>query len=306
MTHQTKPIEAPAEPRRLRPVAEAERIAALDVLRGFALLGILVMNIQAFSMIMAAYINPTAYGDLTGANYRTWFLSHVLTDQKMMTIFSMLFGAGIVLLSSRIEARGHSAAGVHYRRMFWLLAFGLLHGYLLWYGDILFLYGVCGLVVYLFRKLSPRKLLVLGVLVISVSSAIYLFFGWSMQFWPSEPLAEFKNETWQPPPERVAWEVAAYQGGWLEQMAHRVPATLQFETFLLLIWGFWRAGGLMLVGMGLYKLGVFSAKRSPRLYLAFVAMGALVGIPVVLYGVQRNFATGWGPLSLFYGSQYNY
>ena len=76
------------------PVAKAERIDSLDVLRGFALLGILAMNIQSFSMIGAAYFNPTAYGDLSGANYWVWLLSHVLTDQKFMTIFSMLFGAG--------------------------------------------------------------------------------------------------------------------------------------------------------------------------------------------------------------------
>lgn len=292
---------------KLTPVSEPQRIVSLDVLRGFALLGILVMNIQSFSMIWAAYLNPTAYGDLTGANYWVWLLSHVLTDQKFMTIFSMLFGAGIVLLSSRVEARGQSATGVHYQRMFWLIVFGLLHAYLLWYGDILFFYGICGLVVYLFRKLSPRKLLVLGLLTIAVPSALYLFFGWSMQFWPAEAVEELQQESWRPGPEKLAWEVEAYRGGWLQQMAHRVPKSFEFETGALLIWGFWRAGGLMLVGMALFKLGLFSAKRSAALYRTLIAVALLVGVPAILYGMHRNFATGWDVrYSFFFGWQFNY
>jgi uncharacterized protein len=291
---------------KLTPVSEPQRIVSLDVLRGFALLGILVINIQSFSMIFSAYMNPTAYGDLTGANYWVWLLSHVLTDQKFMTIFSMLFGAGIVLLSSRVEARGQSATGVHYQRMFWLIVFGLLHAYLLWYGDILFLYGICGLVVYLFRKLSPRKLLVLGLLTIAVSSALFLFFGWSMQFWPPEALEELTQD-WQPTLERTAEEVAIYQGGWLEQMNHRVPKSFELETFGLLIWGFWRAGGLMLVGMGLYKVGVFTLKRSAGFYAALIMGALLVGIPTVSYGVHRNFTVGWDiHSSFFFGWQFNY
>ena len=79
------------------PVQVSERIISLDVLRGFAILGILVMNIQSFSMIGAAYLNPTAFGDLTGINRLVWQLSHMFADLKFVSIFSMLFGAGIVL-----------------------------------------------------------------------------------------------------------------------------------------------------------------------------------------------------------------
>ena len=99
-------------PQRLTPVAAAERIDSLDVLRGFAVLGILVMNIQSFSMPGAAYMNPTAYGDLTGANLWVWILSHLFADQKFMTIFSALFGAGIVLMWQRAEARGRNIGTV--------------------------------------------------------------------------------------------------------------------------------------------------------------------------------------------------
>jgi len=140
-----------------------------------------------------------------------------------------------------------------------------------------------------------------------VASALWLFFGWSMQFWPPEVLKEFTQGRWQPPPELVAREVAAYRGSWLEQMALRVPGAFAFQTFLFLILGLWRAGGLMLVGMALFKWGVFSAKRSPVFYLALIAVAVLVGIPTILYGVHRNFAAGWDVrYSFFFGSQFNY
>src|SRR3989442_15721009 len=87
-------------------VAETKRIVSMDVLRGFALLGILVMNIQSFAMVGAVYDNPTAYGDLNGANFLVWLLSHLLADQKFIAIFSMLFGAGIVLISQKAETSG--------------------------------------------------------------------------------------------------------------------------------------------------------------------------------------------------------
>src|SRR5207244_3310682 len=115
------------------------------------LLGILTMNVQLYAMIGAAYENPTAYGDLTGVNYWVWYLAALLADAKFMTIFSMLFGAGIVLMTGRAEAAGRRAALLHYRRMAVLLGFGLAHAYLLWAGDILYTYALCGCVLYPMR-----------------------------------------------------------------------------------------------------------------------------------------------------------
>src|SRR5688572_28004212 len=126
------------------PVTEYERIESMDVLRGFALLGILLMNIQSFSMITAAYLNPTAYGDLTGVNFWVWTLSHLLAAEKFISIFSMLFGACVVHMWRRAEHNGASATRLHYRRVGWMILFGLLHAHLLWYGDILYTYGMCG------------------------------------------------------------------------------------------------------------------------------------------------------------------
>lgn len=289
-----------------RGVAPAQRQVQLDVLRGFAVLGILVMNIQVFSMPMAAYTNPTVWGDLTGLNYAVWLSGHLLTDQKMMALFSVLFGAGIVLFAERAQVRGHSATLLHYRRMFWLLVFGLMHAYLLWFGDILVLYAVCGAVVFWARRWSIITLLVTGVLVLSVSSVLYLFFGLSLPHWPAEQVAAMNDESWQPTAEVLAREVAAYHGGWLEQMEMRVPTAIMFQTFVLAIWGFWRAAGLMLIGMALYKSGILGGTRPASVYLTFIAMAALIGLPLVAYGVVWNTGNEWQLSSMFLGTQFNY
>jgi uncharacterized protein len=172
------------------------------------------MNIQSFSMIEAAYINPTAFGDLTGLNKAVWIVSHVLADQKFMTIFSILFGAGIVLITRKAESKGRRATGLHYRRTLWLLLIGLAHAYLLWYGDILVTYGLCSLIAFLFRKAPPLRLLIIGLLVIAVASGISLLSGWSMDHWPAESFEQLM-EIWRPEIELVDEEISVYQGGWI-------------------------------------------------------------------------------------------
>jgi uncharacterized protein len=167
-------------------------------------------------------------------------------------------------------------------------------------------YGMCGLVAFLFWKLRPGWLLALGLLSLAVCSMLWLLTGWSIQFWPPEQVSAFVADQ-HPGAEAVAREVAIYQGGWLEQMTHRVPYFLEFQTMVFFFWGGWRAGGLMLVGMALFKLGVFSARLSRGFYLGMAAVGIVVGIPIVLYGVYRDVAAEWDPTySFFLGTQFNY
>ena len=289
-----------------QPVAPEERIVSLDVLRGFAVLGILIMNIQSFSMISAAYMNPTAYGDLSGLNRLVSILSHIFADHKFMTIFSLLYGAGIIMLTQRAEARGLRPAGLHYRRTIWLIVFGLLHAYLFWYGDILFKYGICALVAYAFRRLSPRRLLIAGLIIFSVTFGLYLLFGLSIPYWPEEAL-DNTMKIWSPDAASVGEQMAAYRGGWLEQMSQRIPEAAGAQTFLFAIRTGWRVLGLMLMGMALFKWGVLTAERSRRFYLYMSATGFAVGLPLVIYGLTLNNRAGW-PMeySLFQGQLYNY
>lgn len=120
------------------PVAAEERIEALDVVRGFALLGILLMNICSFGMPMAAESNPHTWGGADGANYVFWWVQYVFWSGKMRALFSLCFGAGVIYLTSRAEAKGATAGDIYYRRTFWLMLFGIIHAHLIWYGDILY------------------------------------------------------------------------------------------------------------------------------------------------------------------------
>jgi len=288
------------------PVTEPHRITPIDVLRGVALLGILVMNIQLFAMPMAALANPTAFGDLSGANWWTWLLSRLMADQKFMTLFSMLFGAGIVLMTSRAAARGDAPARLHYRRMLWLLLLGLAHAYLLWDGDILVLYAVCGLLVYPFRTWSPRALLVLGLAALALGSCISLLIGWQMLSAPESVVAMFAAD-WHPSADALSRELAGYRGGWLTQLPQRAAVSFEFHAIDILAWGLWRSGGLMLIGMALCKLDVFSARRTRAFYASLATIGLLCGLPIIGYGIHRDIGVRWDMrFSEFFGEQFNY
>jgi len=286
---------------------DGNRIVSLDVLRGVAILGILPMNIQSFAMAGAAYWNPTAYGDLRGANYWVWLLSHLLADQKFLTIFCMLFGAGILLFSEHAEAAARAPAPLHFRRMALLIVFGILHGWLLWSGDILFDYGLCGMIVYPLRELRPRTLAVAGIGLMAVASAVQVGWGLSAAHWPPAELGDKIDELWQPGPPTIAAEIADYRGSWVSQMKSRGPDAFSEETFVFWAWGLWRESGMMMVGMALYRWGVLSAQRSRVFYARLIAIALLIGIPVTLYGTLRDFAHHWTFLySFFYGMQFNY
>lgn len=294
------------ESARAAPVRLAERIQVLDILRGVAVLGILIMNIQSFSMIDAAYMNPTAYGDLTGLNRWVWMLSHIVANEKFITLFSVMFGAGIALFTGKLEGRGAGSAAVHYRRTVILLLFGLIHAYVFWSGDVLVWYSLCALVVYLLRRLKPKKLLLLGMAGFTVPFLLFLLFGSTMKFWPEESMATMLRD-WDPPAEEVRRQLAAFQGGMMDQMEYRVHDSIGMHTYIFMVWGFWRSAGLMLIGMALYKTGVITAARSRKFYITLMIIGLGVGLPLILTGMAKDFAADWAfEYSMFFGSLYNY
>lgn len=288
------------------PALGADRIEALDVLRGLAVLGILLMNIQSFGMPSAEYMNPAVRGVPEGANLAAWLLTHVLADSKFITLFSLLFGVGIAVFARRLEARERRPAGLHYRRMGWLWLIGMLHGYLLWYGDILVSYAVCGAVVYLLRNLRSRWLLLIGGAMIAVPSLGLAGLAAFLPHAPPEALTGM-TEGWHPSAEAVAREVEAMRGGWLQQMPKRAGETLAMQTVVHLFFVAWRSGGLMLLGMAALRSGVVTAARSRRFYLTMLAVGAGVGLPVIVFGASRNLQAGFAMEdAMVRGMQFNY
>jgi uncharacterized protein len=292
-------------PGQYAPTSERERLSSLDLIRGTALLGILLVNIQAFAMPAAALANPSSYGDLSGADFVVWAGSHLLAEQKFLTLFSLLFGAGVLLSAGRAEAAGVDSAPPHRRRMFWLMLFGIAHAYLLWYGDILFLYGVAGLAAYPLHRLSPRALLGVGLVLLSIPSLLTIAMGLSMPFWDATAIETFRAE-WQPDAAAIAAEVDAYTGGWFEQLRQRVPQAFYLQTVVAVVWSLWRVLGFMLIGMALTKLGVFAC-REPGLCRRTLVVGLPISLALIGYGMWRNTQAAWSAdYSPFFGSQYNY
>jgi uncharacterized protein len=291
------------------PVALGERFASIDLVRGFALLGILVMNIIAFALPDAVLLNPTLAGGFSGPNFAVWLVSALLFDHKMMTTFSMLFGAGIVLFTSRAEARGGSPARLFYRRAGVLLVFGLVHAYLLWYGDILYSYALCGMVAYLFRRRPPWLLLPLGL--VALVPPVLIMHGSGIYFERARaaaarveaaeaagtaPAAADKalaaqwkeiRQGFNARPEEIARQIKVFgQGTYAEIARERAATVIWMQTFLFAIYVGWDALGRMLIGMGLLKLGVLTAARSSRFYLAMMLLGYGLGLPLVAAGIR--------------------
>ncbi|MFN0131397.1 MAG: DUF418 domain-containing protein [Phycisphaerales bacterium] len=300
------------------PVAEADRSRSLDVLRGVAVLGILVMNSRNFALPLQQFDNPAFPGQAGSparrADLWSWGVANVLFEDKMIAILSMLFGAGIVLGGAR-AVREARAAIVHYRRMFWLLVIGLLHAYGLWYGDILNTYAICGMAIYPVRRARPAVLICLGVLVLSV--AIFVRVGPRVMDVVSAPAATAAptntagagatqaatespaaSATPSTSPAAAAresrsdriWRVslaeeqAAYQGSWWNLATWRARLNTLWHFDGGITFSFWRCGGFILIGMGLVQLGLLTGTAQRSTYWSLILAGYGVGLALMLVG----------------------
>lgn len=318
------------------PVGEHERVGSVDVLRGVAVLGILMMNITAFGLPSAAYVNPMMealephVGAFDGLTKGVWMGIHLLFDLKMMTIFSMLFGAGLVLQGERFGASGRRGfAGVYYRRLLWLFVIGMVHAYFIWYGDILVAYAICGLLLYPLRKLRAGWLIALGVVVTLAALPIWTGLGFALQFLKSAAAeaqailekggalnAEQQGmlDGWRdaqadmnPTSEKLSQEIATMRGSWLESFGQNAKQSLFMQTFLFGLMTLWRGLGAMLLGMGLMKLGVFAAARSMRFYGVLATLGYGIGLPIVWYGGGQLIANSFDMVYIYkVGWHFNY
>jgi uncharacterized protein len=323
-------VDLAPPPPKPQPVAAGERVASVDVLRGVALLGILTINIIAFAWPEAAYADPPRGAGFTGMDRAVWAFNHLIFDFKMMTIFSMLFGAGLVLMGDRADARGASLAWTYYRRIFWLLVLGALHGYLLWFGDVLFFYAECGLVLYPFRRRSAPTLIIVGILAMLVPVAVgatihgglhFLettstraqsarqagerptkFQAWIDELWTQTVLPEV-NKSPERKAEAFAKEIDTFRGSYAGIVRHNFKEVIEAQTFEFVLFTGWLIGGRMLLGMGLMKMGVFAARRSWRFYVWMVVLGYGLGLPLVGYDTYALIKNDFG-YKAFLPSQY--
>ena len=278
------------------------RIRSLDILRGVGVLGMITVHIQLFAFPSLVRWNPTAYGDFTGLNWLVWLATALLADGKFITIFAMLLGVSIVMTAGGAGDARIPAWRIHMRRMSVLLALGFLHAYLLWFGDMLVPLALSGAVAFFARRLSPVRLLVLGGLVFATASVLSFTVTWSTAQSDPAALAAWRAQ-WTPRPAIINLEIAQYRGGWLEQMAQRVPAALERQTVYFVTRLLWQMVGLMWMGMALFKLGILSAARSRTFYLRMGSLGFGCGVLLASLGIWRSFATRWDLLDFVLVSQ---
>jgi uncharacterized protein len=174
----------------ISPISSRERIEILDVLRGLAVCGILIGNMQWFSGY--GFMPPALAQQSPSSDQLTHFMVHFFVEGKFYSIFSFLFGFGFALQISRAQERGDLKASLFKRRLFWLLVIGLLHAYLLWAGDILSVYALMGFVLILFRKKTDGSLLKWIFVLLAIPILTYiLFYILFVAFVPPEALAKF-------------------------------------------------------------------------------------------------------------------
>ena len=291
-----------------------DRIGSLDFIRGLAVMGILAANIVAFGQPVTAYMYPDAFltphGEMEGA---MWVAQFVLIDGKMRALFTLLFGAGLYLFMERAWARG-ATRWLQARRLVWLALFGLLHYFFVWNGDILFLYAVAGLCVLPFLGMRARNQLVLGLVTYAVGGLIYMGVSWSMEAaeqgaFASDPeaAAEMQADMDEGRDEELADALRDAQpvidGDYPGFVARNFTDNAGDLGFVLLL--FWlETWPLMLIGMALYRTGLFAGRFARRKQagwaLAALVGGGLLTLLVALRAQEQGF-TYYGTLAAFVG-----
>lgn len=300
------------------PTDAKSRIRSLDVLRGFALLGILLLNIDEFYGPEALHDIPVGaakaafVGWHANLDFAIVTLKWLFAEGKMRGMFAMLFGAGCVLLTERLERGGRAAdaADIFLRRSMWLALFGLLHGTLIWYGDILLDYALCALLfLYPFRHVAVKKLLILGALVWlvggtigavtfldmpSVLSADRLYHAALTDQQASRPLtadeakaiADHRQEE-RAAPKQMEDALRDGRAPYLQALGARAAGFIDFVIRNFRTGLIFEVVGPMLFGMGLYKSGFLIGRKPVRTYLTVAILGYCISAPLILLGMWK-------------------
>ena len=296
-----------------KPATVADRISSLDFIRGIGVMGILAANILAFGQPFSAYMYPSEFmvpsGDESGW---MWIVQFVLIDGKMRGLFTLLFGAGLYLFMERAWARG-SGRWLQARRLFFLMLFGMAHFYFIWRGDILFYYGVIGLVVLGCLGWSAKDQLKVGLLGYVVGAIIYAVMMVPMSLVADTPfgetasMAEFRENLETGKQEALADDFVESQlkqsGDYIGVVEHRATVHWHEPLTNAVFFGL-ETLPLMLIGIGLYRLGFFSGGMDPgRMKLwgwSGLIVGAMLHLAIGLW-VQAGGFTYYGTLAAFVG-----
>ena len=303
------------------PLNQKQRILLLDVLRGIALLGILIMNIMAQSQSHFFYDRMDLREPVSNANFYAWAAEMFLFEGTMRGMFSILFGAGALLLLGRLvkSKKGLEPADIYYRRLLWLLLFGLLNAFvLLWPGDILYPYAICGMVLFPFRNLSVKAFLWIALAFLAIGT-----------YRENSDLYHTKNiiskgqaaENFQAKKAKLTDEqtkdLVAYTGykeknskegiakavkeeeqqmqsqNYLTIFRHLVPVNMMLESTIFYK-GYWYDILLcFFLGMALFKSGYLLGKKRAWVYALVAVAGIGSGIALNYFYLQLHYRLGF-------------
>lgn len=317
----------------LNPVPGSQRNTAIDAARGFALLGILLVNIQSFGEPFGEFIKHRPDDASPWSEVAAFYFVKVFCESKFYPLFAMLFGYGLMTQAARAAARGRAYWAPGIRRYLFLGLLGLAHALLLWYGDILFVYAGCGLILLVLHRVATRALAVTGAVILGVSVLLMTVF--SLVSAPpetsvtTEPAAEVTvsapDGTDQPPPEDkhqpapetpvirllkametgepiagpadprwMALEREAYtSGGAADRLAFNAFTWCVFLVVCLVGFG-WHVLAMMLFGAVLARLGVFEESRS-LWHSRVLKLALFVALPVCILGATAGQFLPTGP-----------
>ncbi|WP_312837106.1 DUF418 domain-containing protein YeiB [Pantoea sp.] len=256
-----------------------QRYLALDFIRGLAVLGILLLNIVGFGLPSAAYLNPAWQGGVSDADAWTWAVMDGLAQLKFLTLFALLFGAGLQLQLPR-GSRWLTS------RLTWLTLLGFIHGVFFWEGDILLDYGIIGLIVWrMIREVpSTRTLFQTGVLLYLVGCGVLLIFGLISNPTP--------GDSWLPGAAALEyerfWKLA---GGW-EAIHNRLDHLSTGLMALASQYG-WQLAGLMMMGAALMRSGWLKGEYAPQHYRRVGALLLAAGWAIAVPGIAAQWRLGW-------------
>ncbi len=306
----------------IKPTAGTERIAAMDITRGIALFGILLMNIVGFGLYKA-YFDPTNNGGATGWNLNVWWMNNLFFEGTMRGMFSMLFGAGILIFTARsLEKKGATVTDLFFRRLLWMVLFGIVHCYLfLWSGDILYCYGLVGMFAFSFRHLVPKHLII-GTTVLLLTTTAWGISDYynAKKYYETSMVANQKKsrgetlnkeetkaiEQWEgkvkefkATPEQLQDEISAKTKGYWSIAMYSIPGNQLVQTFFIYRYNFLDTLAMMLMGMAFFKMHILKAARSNRFYWFMALIGYGIGITVNYYETLHIVSNNFSILSIY-------
>ena len=277
------------------PVSTAQRIETLDMLRGFAVLGILAVNAMSFVWPFGVEGSTNAAPfEQGGANQIVTWAVNVLFHNKCRTLFSMLFGVSIFLVGGEFGDKARGA--LLRRRLFFLAIFGLIHGLAIWFGDILLLYAWSGLFMMFARSWSVKRLMWIGFGLVAAFSALTI----GMEVFGSLEVTSTSDWNKAVAEQRVGIlkTIETVRSGWLPAMTENLENWVQLQMPSVLIYVF-PTVGLMMLGLGLFKSGYLAGRASDRTYAIMLALGVAIGVVLGVFDwvvVEPGRSPTWASL----------